>query len=145
MKRAELDKKIDEYLRLPYTIIVRQYDDGTYFAEVEELEGCMTEADTAEEVMKMIKDAMAGWIELCLTDGHPVPGPRPPDNPAYSGNFVVRAPKALHRDLSRRALAEGTSLNQYVITALSRALGVHEGREQYRASAKTRSKKVKQA
>ena len=82
------------------------------------------------EVMEMIKDAMAGWIELHLIDGVPVPEPAVPSD--FSGNFVVRAPKALHRDLARRAQAEGTSLNQYVITTLSRALGVQEGREQYK-------------
>jgi predicted RNase H-like HicB family nuclease len=66
-------KTVEEYLRLPYTIQLRQYEDGTFFAEVAELPGCMTEADTAEEAVEMIRDAMAGWIEVALSEGLPIP------------------------------------------------------------------------
>jgi len=114
-------KTVERYLRLPYTIQLRQYDDGTFFAEVAELPGCMTEADTAEEALEMIRDAMAGWIEVALSEGLPVP--EPAAETEYSGRFLVRAPRTLHRDLVRRAQAEGTSLNQFVVVTLSRALG----------------------
>ena len=114
-------KTVEDYLSLPYTIQLRQYEDGTFFAEVAELPGCMTEADTAEEVVEMIKDAMAGWIEVALSEGLPIP--EPAAEPEYSGRFLVRTPKSLHRDLVRRARVEGASLNQFVVTTLSRALG----------------------
>jgi antitoxin HicB len=114
-------RTVEDYLRLPYTIALRQYDDGTFFAEVEELPGCMTEADTAEEAVKMIQEAMAGWIEVALSEGLPIP--EPAAEARYSGRFLVRAPRSLHRDLARRARAEGASLNQFVVTTLSRALG----------------------
>jgi len=114
-------ERVDEYLRLPYTIQLRQYEDGTFFAEVAELPGCMTEADSAEQALEMIRDAMAGWIEVALSEGLSIP--EPAAQPEYSGRFLVRAPKTLHRDLVRRARAEGASLNQFVVTTLSRALG----------------------
>jgi antitoxin HicB len=114
-------KTVEEYLRLPYTIQLRQYEDGTFFAEVAELPGCMTEADTAEEAVEMIRDAMAGWIEVALSEGLPIPAPAA--EPEYSGRFLVRTPRSLHRDLVRRARAERASLNQFVVTTLSRALG----------------------
>lgn len=114
-------RTVEDYLSLPYTIQLRQYEDGTFFAEVAELPGCMTEADTAEEAVEMIRDAMAGWIEVALSEGLPIP--EPAAEPAYSGRFLVRTPKSLHRDLVRRARAEGASLNQFVVTTLSRALG----------------------
>jgi len=123
-------KAVGDYLRLPYTIQLRQYDDGTFFAEVAELPGCMTEADTAEEVLEMIRDAMAGWIEVALSEGLAIPEPAP--EAEYSGRFLVRAPKSLHRDLVRQAQAEGASLNQFVVTTLSRALGAREKRGKYR-------------
>lgn len=37
----------------------------------------------------------------------------------YSGKLVVRIPKSLHRNLRRRANAEGVSLNQYILYKLS--------------------------
>ena len=47
----------------------------------------------------MIRDAMRGWLEVALEDGIPVPEPRPLE--AYSGKFVARVPRSLHRDLVR--------------------------------------------
>jgi antitoxin HicB len=119
-------KTVEDYLRLPYTIQLRQYEDGTFFADVAELPGCMTEADTAEEALEMVRDAMAGWIEVALSEGLPIPEPAAESE--YSGRFLVRAPKSLHRDLVERARAEGGSLNQFVVTTLSRALGGRVGR-----------------
>ncbi len=72
-------RTVEEYLRFPYTIQLRQYEDGTLFADVAELPGCMTEADTAEKALEMIRDAMAGWIEVALSEGIPIaePGAHP--------------------------------------------------------------------
>lgn len=42
------------------------------------------------------------------------------DNKEYSGRFMVRVPKSLHKTISEKAKKEGTSLNQYVIYKLSR-------------------------
>ncbi len=114
-------KTVDDYLRRPYTIQLRRYGDGTFFAEVAELPGCVTEADSADEALDMIRDAMTGWIEVALSEGLAIP--EPAAETEYSGRFLVRTPKSLHRDLAQRARAEGASLNQFVVTTLSRALG----------------------
>ncbi len=37
----------------------------------------------------------------------------------YSGKWLARAPKSLHRDLVETADLEGVSFNQYVVTVLS--------------------------
>jgi antitoxin HicB len=116
-----ITRTVADYLRRPYTIQLRQYGDGTFFAEVAELPGCVTEADSADEALDMIRDAMAGWIEVALSEGLPIP--EPTAEVGYSGRFLVRTPKSLHRDLAQRARAEGASLNQFVVTTLSRALG----------------------
>lgn len=39
--------------------------------------------------------------------------------PTKSGRFVVRLPKSLHAALEQEAVAEGTSLNQLVLTKLA--------------------------
>lgn len=68
------------YLSLPYTIEVIPdiTKDGeiTLFGKVAELPGCMTEADTFEELGEMITDAMTVWIETALEDGQPIPVPK---------------------------------------------------------------------
>ena len=70
----------------------------------------------------MIRDAQRGWIEVCLEDGTPIPEPQ--HSEPYSGQFRVRLPRSLHRDLAERAEREGTSLNQTVVSMLSRAAGM---------------------
>lgn len=134
MKKAA--KTVEDYLRLPYTIQLRRYDDGTFFAEIVELPGCMTEADTAEEVLEMIEDAMGGWIEVSLAEGLSIPEPAAESE--YSGRFLVRAPKSLHRDLVQRAQVEGASLNQFVVTTLSRSLGASPPRSRAPQAGRTR-------
>jgi len=124
-RRVHLERRrkdVDYYMGLRYAIEVRQYEDGTWFARMPELRGCMTEADTLEEVMEMIRDAQRAWIEACLEDGTPIPEPQ--HSEPYSGQFRVRLPRSLHRELAERAEREGTSLNQMVVSMLSRAAGM---------------------
>ncbi len=114
-------KTTDYYTSLPYKAEVRRTEQG-YFARVPDLPGCMTWADTFEELGPMIEDAKLAWIEDALEDGDPVPEPR--ESPEFSGKVNLRMPKSLHRDLVRRAEAEGVSLNQYMTTALARSVGL---------------------
>lgn len=114
-------KDIQYYLNLPYTIEIMREDAETWFARVVELPGCMTEGDSAAEAAEMIQDALAAWIEVALEDGQAIPEPRPVDD--YSGRFVVRVPKSLHRDLAEAATRDGVSLNAYINTELARAVG----------------------
>lgn len=116
-------KTIDDYLKLPYTIEVVHdvaEDHDVWFGRVLELPGCMTEADTFDELGAMIQDAMVAWIETTLEDGQPVPEPRPAGE--YSGKFMVRVPRSLHRELAEGADREGVSLNAFLNVALARAV-----------------------
>lgn len=117
-------RTVDDYLKLPYTIEVvhdRSDDHPGWFARVVELPGCMTQADTFEELGPMIEDAMRGWIEIGLEDGQPIPEPRLAET--HSGKFVVRLPRSLHRELAEAADRDGVSLNTYISVALGRAVG----------------------
>ena len=116
-----MEKTVDYYLGLPYTIEMIPEPEGGWFVTVKELPGCMSEGDTPEEAIEMIRDAMRGWLEVSLEDGDSIPEPRDLDD--YSGKFVVRMPRSLHRDLVEQAADEGVSLNQYVNVALARAIG----------------------
>ena len=118
------NKTLEEYLRLPYTIEVFRDDDEQnpgWVARVVELPGCITQGDTFEELGEMVEDAMRLWIETAIEDGLDVPEPRPEES--YSGKFIVRIPKSLHRELVEVAEREGVSLNLFASTALSKAIG----------------------
>jgi antitoxin HicB len=74
-------------------------------ARVVELPGCITQGDTFEELGEMIEDAKRSWIETALADGQEIPQPRSEEK--YSGKFIVRVPKSLHRELVETAEREG--------------------------------------
>lgn len=44
----------------------------------------------------------------------------------YSGKFVARLPKSLHRELAQAAEREGVSLNALVNVALARYVGAEQ-------------------
>lgn len=117
-------KSMDDYLSLPYTIeVIRDAGEeySGWFARIVELPGCMTQADTFEELGEMIADAMRSWIQSALEDGQEIPAPRSLES--YSGKFIVRVPRSLHRALVESANREGVSLNLFASTALAKAVG----------------------
>ncbi len=109
-------KNLKYYLNLDYTVRLKENSDGTYFAEVEELPGCLTEGDTKIEALQMIDDAKRVWLEVALEKGLRIPEPASDE---FSGKLNVRLPKYLHRRLSYRAKQEGVSLNTLISTGLS--------------------------
>jgi antitoxin HicB len=62
------------YLGLPYTIEIMP-DEDYYFARVLELPGCLTYADSLENLSLMIEEAIRDWIEVCLEYGEEIPEP----------------------------------------------------------------------
>ena len=104
------------YLNLKYTARIKRNSDGTYFAEIEELPGCMTEANTKEDVLEMLEDAKEAWLETALERSIVIPEPSEDE---FSGKFNVRVPKFLHRKLAYRAKSEGVSLNTLISTTLA--------------------------
>lgn len=111
-----MEKTIDYYLSLPYTREVIREEDGKYFVRVKELPNCMSQGDTAEDALHLIDDAMRGWLEVELEDGEDIPEPERDED--YSGKFVVRVPRSLHRRLVQSAENEGVSLNTICVSLL---------------------------
>lgn len=70
---------LEYYLSLPYTIEIIP-DDGTWFAQIKELPGCMTEVDEWDEILPAIQEAKQAWIEVSLEHGDPIPEPEPVHN-----------------------------------------------------------------
>lgn len=118
------EKRLEYYLSLPYRVEVYPEEDGSgYTAVIPDLPGCMTCADSLEELWEMLKDAKCLWIETALEDGEYIPEPEPVEIKEYSGKFVVRLPQSLHRQLAQRSEKEDTSLNQLVLMLLAEGMG----------------------
>ena len=45
-----------------YNVIVHEAEEGGYWAEVPDLPGCVTEADTLDELKEMLKDAISVYL-----------------------------------------------------------------------------------
>ena len=91
--------------------------------------------DTPEQAVKELLAEKPEWFETCLKLGIPIPLPVEPQK--YSGKIMLRMPPSMHESLIRIAELEGVSLNQYMLAALSRALGYDEA-ERYGSSKSVR-------
>ena len=45
-------------------VLIHADADGGYWAKVPALPGCVTEADTREELMANLREAIEGWLEV---------------------------------------------------------------------------------
>jgi antitoxin HicB len=65
------------FMALPYTIeIFPDTEVGGFVARIKELRGCMTQADTWEQLKVMLDEAKEGWLETALESGRSIPEPQ---------------------------------------------------------------------
>lgn len=122
--KTTVKKDLEYYAKLPYTIILEQWDDGkgTYWvARVAELPHCLIHGDSPEEAIREIEEVKKDWIKSNLERGLNIPEPRPRK---FSGQIRLRISPSLHRLLAFRAETEGMSLNQYMSTMLATSVGL---------------------
>jgi antitoxin HicB len=117
-------KPLGYYLGLKYPITIEEAPEGGYFVEIEALHGCYSQGETIEEALEMSEESRKLWIESAYEDGLDIPLPN--GEKEYSGKFNVRIPRSLHRKLDKMAEKEGVSLNHYLVSTLSRAVGQEE-------------------
>ena len=117
-------KNLDYYMNLKYTTQITEIageDGGGYLIEIPLLKGCVSDGETVAEALENIKEAKAEWFTYMLENNLPIP--EPADVSKYSGKFVVRIPKTLHKTISEQSKLEGLSLNQYVANSLAYVAG----------------------
>lgn len=113
---SEMDKDLDYYMGLDYRMEV--YPEGSehgFAVSFPELPGCVTCADTMKEALNMVEDAKRAWLADALEEGDEIPEPN-----TYSGQFKLRLPKDLHRELAIKAKCQGISMNQYCVYLLTK-------------------------
>ena len=126
---------LSEYMRKPYTVVLRRDDDGDFVAFIDELPGCMAHGSTKEEALEILEEMQEAWISERLESGLSIPEPEP-EAALPSGKWVQRTPRSLHKKLASLAKKENVSLNQLVTSILSKAVGVadYQVQEQQRAA-----------
>ena len=112
---------IADYLNLPYTITLRQDEDGDWVGHIKELEGCAAHGQNQAEALANLREVQEAWIHLRLETGKPIPEPEP-EEVLPSGKWLQRVPRSLHRALIELAKREDTSLNSLVTSMLSEAV-----------------------
>lgn len=97
-------------------------DDEGFIAIAPDLPGCSAFGLSREEALQELEPAIAAWIDAASAAGNPIPLPSDPaSEPAASGKYLLRMPRALHATLIRQAKRENTSLNQHMVFLLTRA------------------------
>jgi antitoxin HicB len=103
-----------------YAIVLASAANGDgpgWTATVEELPGCVAHGPTPESAAAAVQQAVERWIEDARAQGREIPPPGAAA--AHSGKLLVRMPRSLHAELVRASEREGTSLNAYIVAALS--------------------------
>jgi antitoxin HicB len=123
------EKSIEYYMSLPYRVEVYPEGEGKGFsALIPDLPGCMTSAASREELWPMLEEAKQLWLEVALEDGITIPEPKSLEEEEYSGRFVLRLAKTLHRQLVGRAEEEGVSLNTLIVSLIGQSMGEWYGK-----------------
>ena len=78
----------------------------------------LTCGETIERAVENAADAKKAWLEAALEEGIEIHEPGSLEE--YSGQFKIRMPRSLHRDLAEHSKKEGISMNQYCIYLLSK-------------------------
>ena len=66
--KKQISKKI-----LKYTAIFEPSEEGGYVVSIPALPGCVSEGDTFEEAVTMVKDAMQGYLAVLKEQGKEIP------------------------------------------------------------------------
>jgi antitoxin HicB len=109
------------YVSMPWTVRIKKNSWGRYLARVDELAGCVGDGETAEEALSSVRESMHVWFATALLKELEIP--KPSEDLAFSGKFVVRVPISLHRRLAVQAKEERISLNTLIVTLLSGEAG----------------------
>lgn len=108
---------LNDYMKIPYRLeIVPDTEEGGFAASYPELPGCVTCGETIEQVIANAKDAKCEWLKAAIESGIRI---FEPSCENFSGEFMIRIPKTLHRQLAEQSRREGISIDQYCLYLLS--------------------------
>ncbi|NLF27616.1 MAG: type II toxin-antitoxin system HicB family antitoxin [Clostridiales bacterium] len=87
-------------------------EDNLLYGKIEGIADLVNfECDSASDAERAFQEAVDDYLVFCEEVGKAA-------NKEYKGSFNVRISPSLHRELDRRAYAEGTSMNQLIERAI---------------------------
>ncbi len=118
-----MKKNLKYYLDLPYRIEINaipEEEGGGFLARLPQFGklGIVGDGESIEEALADLEINKKSRFKRYLNEGLEIPDPESKRG-EFSGRFVVRMPKSLHRALSVSAKENGVSLNQFVNNLLS--------------------------
>ncbi|HDP95266.1 MAG TPA: toxin-antitoxin system HicB family antitoxin [Candidatus Aminicenantes bacterium] len=117
-------KKSDRYLK----IIEWSEEDRCYIGTCPGLMLGGVHGDDEAEVYRELCRVVDEWIKIYERDGEPLPAETA--GKEYSGKFVLRVGKDLHKELAIDALRHGESLNAHCLRLLFEAQSLPEKNKQ---------------
>jgi predicted RNase H-like HicB family nuclease len=117
----DIKQKVDYYADLPYTIAIERRDDqGTYYvARYIELPHLVMTGESPDEAVRELESEKREWFEFNIEKGNKIPLPL--KSRKYSGKIILRMSPNLHEHLIRVSELRGTSLNDFMVKAISQA------------------------
>lgn len=117
-----MKRDLDYYLSLPYRmeiVPILEEEGGGFLARLLQFGelGIVGDGDTMEEALADLLENQKVRFKRYLDEGLDIPEPEP-GMEEYSGRFLLRLPKFLHRQLAETAKENAVSLNQYACTLL---------------------------
>lgn len=120
-----MEKTLEYYLSLDYPVEIRRIEEslgGGYVATIPSLgsQAFIGDGETPQEAYENLQAAQKEIFAEYLEAGMTIPEPAAEtDYEDYSGKLVLRMPRELHAKLAASAKRNDTSLNQFLVYALS--------------------------
>lgn len=95
-------------------------EDGVYIANCAEFPGAQAHGESAEAAIGAMKDVVS--IMLKALKDEKEEAPEPIGKKQYNGRILVRVSPDIHRELERKSAYDKTSINQTLLTFISRGL-----------------------
>lgn len=114
----------DEILKQPYARVLVPNEDDTFSAEMLEFPGCFAQGGSPNEAIQNLESSAVSWIEAALEQGQDIPAPSA--NYGYTGKIALRLPRSIHKKAIQLAERDGTSLNQFLLSAIAARVGAED-------------------
>lgn len=101
----------------PYVRRLMKEEDDTYTASILEMPGCVASGSDPIEALKKLEHVSESWVESALKSGYEFRDPI--DSSHFTGKIALRLPRMLHKQVAEMAMLDETSINQFLVMAIS--------------------------
>lgn len=124
-----MDSTLTKLFSTPYAFMAMpDPDDGGWVVFYPDLPGCITQADSYDEIAHMARDSFETWMEYRFDHQMPIPEPTFDADPDWDWD-AVRPPDALPKATASEAATElGISVRRVHQLAKSRQVGSRHGK-----------------